>query len=219
MKSKLIKLKKKISLSLAKKFLSGEIKDLLSLRNDYLTRTGWINSLRQKECLDANKNPIAWFSYPALHFLESRLERGMNVFEFGSGNSTLYFASRCNSVYSVESDLDWFQLVSKKVKNLEKVRITHSQGKDYYEIRKEFDFDIVVIDGIYRNECCKSAIKMLSKSGVIILDNAERLEYNDGMNLLRKNGFKRVSFFGLAPLNHYAQDTSIFYRDNNCFNL
>ncbi len=178
-----------------------------------------MKSLKCGECLDTSGDPIPWFSYPALHFLESCLTKNMKIFEFGSGNSTLYFAKRCKSVVSFENKEEWVFRTKKLTKNLENVEVFWRDGVSYFQPETEEKFDVVVVDGLHRNECCESAVMLLREGGVIILDNAERAEYDAGEKFLLGLGFKRLGFFGLAPLNHYAQDTSIFYREGNCFGI
>jgi predicted O-methyltransferase YrrM len=43
---------------------------------------------------------------------------------------------------------------------------------DFYTFVPDIDFNIIVVDGILRNECLQHAIKLLSKKGgIIIADN------------------------------------------------
>lgn len=50
----------------------------------------------------------------------------MVVFEYGSGGSSLFFASRVNHLYSVEHDAAWFAAVQKKIqeKNIKNLSYT-----------------------------------------------------------------------------------------------
>src|SRR4051812_14883663 len=47
---------------------------------------------------------IPWFSYAAIDFLDAALRTNMTVFEYGSGGSTLFFAKRAKSVFTVEDN-------------------------------------------------------------------------------------------------------------------
>src|ERR1043165_4945404 len=58
---------------------------------------------------------IPWFSYAAIDFLEDFIKPHMSVFEYGSGGSTLFFARRAKSVWSIEDNPRWFDLVSRRV--------------------------------------------------------------------------------------------------------
>src|SRR5204862_8185927 len=53
---------------------------------------------------------LPWFSYAAIDFLKSYLRSEMQVFAFGSGGSTLFFAQHCKSVASVEDNAHWCEI-------------------------------------------------------------------------------------------------------------
>lgn len=57
--------------------------------------------------------PIPWYTYPTIDFLNNLDLRNVDIFEYGSGNSSIYFLNKGALVTSVEDDLDWF----KKIKN------------------------------------------------------------------------------------------------------
>jgi hypothetical protein len=52
-----------------------------------------------------------WLTFGAITFLEDLLTRQMNVFEYGSGGSTIFFSNRAASVVSVEHDQRWAEKV------------------------------------------------------------------------------------------------------------
>jgi hypothetical protein len=74
----------------------------------YLVQNGWFKSFKDKLPVDAEGKPLPWFTYPSILFLNERLTKTMNLFEYGTGNSTLYFASRVQQVISVEHDQRWY---------------------------------------------------------------------------------------------------------------
>ncbi|HAY39752.1 MAG TPA: FkbM family methyltransferase, partial [Desulfobacteraceae bacterium] len=80
-------------------------------------------------------------------------------------------------------------------------------------------FNIIVIDGRDRVNCAKNSLKALKGDGVIIWDNSEREYYQEGYSYLIQNGFRRLDFEGLGPIGIREWCTSIFYRDNNCFEI
>jgi len=80
-------------------------------------------------------------------------------------------------------------------------------------------FDIIIVDGIYRNECLIESVSYLSESGVIILDDSERQEYSEGISKVLGNKFKRVNFWGISPGYLYRKSTTIFYKNSNCINI
>jgi hypothetical protein len=52
-------------------------------------------------------SPTPWITYPARAFLDDVLLPDTKVFEYGAGNSTIYFRDRCAEVHSVEHDPKW----------------------------------------------------------------------------------------------------------------
>lgn len=197
-------------------------KMILSFKESgYLYEVGWFRSLEEKKPVDKDGNPIPWFTYPAIEFINSRLSKKLKVFEFGSGNSSLYLSMRVSFVYSVEHDKNWFNTLSIVDDNL-KLKLTSPDSPEIYtKPLEELDskFDIIIIDGLYRNECIKKSIEYLSEKGIIILDDSEREEYKDGINHLISKNFNRLDFWGLAPIVFLKKCTSIFYYDTNCLGI
>lgn len=199
------------------------LSSLISLRAwGYLLDLGWFNSFKSGNPVDKANNPIPWFTYPAVEFLTERLNNTMKVFEFGSGNSTLFFAERANQIISVEHNKDWYNKISKQSPANSKIiyaKADHSN--EYLDVLKMSNqkFNIIIVDGIYRNECLIESISYLSENGVIILDDSERLEYSEGINRILDNQFKRIDFWGISPGYLYRKATTIFYGATNCMNI
>ena len=47
---------------------------------------------------------MPWWSFSAIDFMSKQCRADQDVFEFGSGGSTLFFAKRCKTVTAVEDD-------------------------------------------------------------------------------------------------------------------
>jgi len=58
------------------------------------------------------KNP-PWLTPAAVEILDSILTKEMTGFEFGSGNSTIWIASRVKELTSIEHDKAWFEKIKK----------------------------------------------------------------------------------------------------------
>ncbi|MFZ1517646.1 MAG: class I SAM-dependent methyltransferase [Ignavibacteriaceae bacterium] len=196
---------------------------LLSQRSfGYLNEVGWFESFLLLQSVDKNKNPIPWFSYPFIDFLTPRLTKDLVLFEFGSGNSTLFFAKRVKEVISVEHNKEWYQIVnSTKPSNVKLIQTESDSVTDYvgYFSSLKEKVDIIIVDGLHRNECLINSINKLSENGVIILDDSERSEYCNGINFILGNGFKSLEFWGIAPTVLFKKCTTIFYKDKNCLNI
>ncbi len=63
----------------------------------------------RKKSADNLLTHYPWLAFGAIDFLEQWLHKEMNVFEYGSGSSTLFFAKRVNSVISIDHNKDWFK--------------------------------------------------------------------------------------------------------------
>ena len=84
----------------------------LAWKGKYLSEKGWLKSFRTKQSIDKNGNPLPWCTYSYIQFIEPRLTNAMDVFEFGCGNSTLWFARKVRSVRSVDHDKHWVEKIS-----------------------------------------------------------------------------------------------------------
>ena len=178
---------------------------LYSLRErGYLFDMGWFESYRQKAAVDRNGQPIPWITYPCLTFLEDRVRNEFVVFEYGSGNSTLWWAQRSNRVISCEHDPDWYAQVLPRIpENTELKHIALGYGGGAYSsLIKQYSkmFDVVFIDGRDRVNCVRNSLDALKPDGVLILDNSERPEYAQALELMHAAGFKRLDFVGPVPI-------------------
>src|ERR1700730_11376622 len=70
----------------------------------------WIWSFRHSYSLLDEGMP--WLPFEATNWLRSHVTRSMNVFEYGSGGSTIFLAGLAGRVYSVEHDENWSLRVS-----------------------------------------------------------------------------------------------------------
>lgn len=184
------------------------------LKND-----GWYLSFKTKKAVNKDGYPIPWFTYSSIKYIESKLKKSYSVFEYGSGSSTLWFSKYVASVTSVEHDKEWFDKTKEilpKNCNIELVEEANYASAIGNESTK---YHIIVIDGIDRTNCCIEAVKWIENDGIIIFDNSEREEYTPGKEYLVKNGFKELFFIGNLPVVSHYSCTSIYYREQNIFNI
>ena len=194
----------------------------LILFDEYLKKTGWYNSRNKNLPLDLELNPIPWYTYSSINFLNKRIKKGMKVFEFGSGNSTIWFANKGCIVTSIEHDQKWYLFLKKKLpSNVKYNYLPLSYNGEYCRSICKHDtlFDIIIIDGRDRVNCALNSINNLNKSGIIIWDNSDRKYYQEGFEFLKRNGFKRLEFNGHGPINTRFWETSIFYKEENCLEI
>jgi predicted O-methyltransferase YrrM len=146
----------------------------------------------------------------------------MAVFEYGSGNSTLWWSRRTTRVVSCEHDKVWYDVMRDRLPaNVEYKLVQLGNDGEYSSAiadRSE-QFDVIVIDGRDRVNCAKRSLSALKPDGVIVWDNSDRSEYDAGYEFLIENRFKRLDFWGMGPINTYGWCTSVFYRPLNCLDI
>lgn len=191
-------------------------------RDGYLGKTGWFVTFATRSAVDAKGEALPWLTYAAIEFLAPRVDAGMQVFEYGAGSSTLWWAQRVGRVTSCEHDAGWCA----RVRAMAPSNVT-LVAKEYEDVagyaRAALDsgrtYHVIVIDGRHRVECARNAVPALRREGVIIWDNSDRPEYHEGYDFLQSAGFRRLDFIGMGPINIQSWSTSVFYRSQNCLGL
>lgn len=181
-----------------------------------LLEDGWFRSYRTQQAVDKNGKAIPWCTYPFIHFLKPRLKSEFRVFEYGCGNSTLWYAERVKEIISVEHDHSWFQKIKDKLP--ENAAIVYKDLEEGYveEVSRHGLFDIIIIDGQKRPECAPWALQALKPDGVIIWDNSNREDFSTGSRVFTDNDFREIYFSGMSPICTFCSRTSVLYRNNNC---
>jgi hypothetical protein len=165
--------------------------------------------------VDAEGQPLPWYTYPAIEYLRQLDFSDKTVFEYGSGQSTLFWSAAANRVVSVEEDEVWHaKLAGQLPANCE--LILETDLARYPEVIRRFGdgFDVVVVDGAARGrtrlKCSREAIQHLHPGGLVILDNSDWLP--ESSRLLRESGLLQVDMTGFAPLIGHTQTTSLFFE-------
>ncbi|HIN85610.1 MAG TPA: hypothetical protein EYN06_03935 [Myxococcales bacterium] len=198
------------------------LSDLRLSQHSGLQELGWFRSYRERIPVNNDGDPLPWFTYPAITFIEGRVNSSMKVFEYGSGFSTLWWSKRVAQVVSCEGDKEWHARMNENSPaNSEVFYVDPEDGDAYARSSQRFEkhFDIGLIDGADRNRCARHIISALKDDGVIIWDNSDLDEFQEGYDHLISQGFKRIDFHGFGPINAYLWGTSIFYRPNNCMGI
>lgn len=190
-------------------------------RKGWLRDVGWFESFRTGAPVDAGGRPVPWLTYPAIAFLEGRVHPHFKVFEFGAGNSTMWWSERVTEVVSCEHDPEWYEQIRSRSPKNSRIELRSLKDGSYVSFIDEFParFDVVVIDGRERNECARRCLPALNASGVILWDNTDRARYAEGLAFLAEMGFRRIDFPGLTPGSIENAQTSILYRSDNCLGI
>jgi hypothetical protein len=203
-------------------FVFGKGLGLLYSKRSFLRNAGYVLSVRLKRPVRADGSPLPWMTYSAIAIFEKRLAPDATVFEFGSGNSTLFFARLVGKVVSVECDKEWYETLSRDLPPNAELILCHPYEREAYLAcltRQQQDFDVIVVDAEDREGCLHLASTRLSARGVIVLDDADRPPYQAEANRLITLGFKRLDFEGLKPGGIRSYATAVFYRPGNVLGI
>lgn len=129
-------------------------------------------------------------------FLDRHIEPTSVGFEWGAGASTIWFASRCLRLTSIEHQSAWFNRVSD---DLEKRGLASKVDLRLYEhspVTKmapgyvdaineisDSSLDFALVDGSKRIHCAMLSLIKIKPGGLLILDDANRYFQRDGSNL------------------------------------
>jgi hypothetical protein len=220
----MLKLLKRFGRAVLERTAAGrECLMLYDLRHwGYLHDVGYFESLRARLPIDREGAPIPWITYGSAMLLADRLDPQWSVFEWGSGNSTLWWAPRVKSVVSCEHDKMWYERMRDKVPSNVKLKfIELNPAGEYCRASQSYsaEFHVIVIDGRDRVNCARNCISALRPDGVVVWDNTGREKYQEGCDFLTTSGFRRLDFRGLTPANRHSDCTSVFYREDNCLRL
>jgi len=98
--------------------LIGRIRKKILRRNgrsfgaSYLDSYGWQASQKEARPIDESGKPVPWYTYPTLSVLTRIVSAQHRVFEYGCGNSSLWWAAHAQSVISVEHHPEWAAKIS-----------------------------------------------------------------------------------------------------------
>jgi hypothetical protein len=186
------------------------------------------------------RKPSPWLSFPAIDFINqwAQNQKGISVFEYGSGGSTLFWLSMNCQVVSIEHDPGWYAKLKEFVPEsaqldyrliepepCSKIPVEYNsrhpqyQYFDFQRYVTQIDpypdetFNLVLIDGRSRPYCIHHAAPKVRKGGLLILDNADTSYYlHDNRQSL--NLFKELKFIGVTPTLRWFTQTNVYLKEN-----
>ncbi len=207
--------------------ISKNLLKRFNTENNYLIKNGiwgsWLLSDEENFFFDSDEMINPWWAYSVTDFLKAKLRKNWTVFEWGSGNSTLFLSQHVKRVVSLEHNKEWYEKMNCCLpENVDLKYCPLDYDGDYCRaILEEKDkFDLIVIDGRDRVHCAENAAKKLNNNGVIIWDDTDVSYYRQGIDYLKKEGFKQLELSSLTyQLIGWKQVTSIFYKENNILEI
>lgn len=187
-----------------------------------LRRYGQFASIRCRSCVDAAGEAMPWYTYPAIEFLLNLQTERLSLFEYGSGNSTIWWTRRVADMVSIEHDPQWHAHVMERTRNAANLEYILSD-REAYEARITSyakAFDIVAIDGICRPGCAENALTHIARFGgtIVILDNSDWYPALTAF-VTRQLRWSRVDMSGFGPINDYTWTTSIWLNQEKAGGL
>lgn len=153
---------------------------------------------------------IPWMRYREIELIKDLILnlKPKASLEWGAGSGTEFFTNYisedCKWI-SVEHNQEWAESVAERNKKpnvsivfkgpnhestpgiyygLVDYRIndgTYEDFKDYIEYPSEHaPYDLILIDGRARTQCLRKSVDLLSKEGIVILHDANRVQYHEG---------------------------------------
>ena len=206
------------SIDFANKLIFGAdwelVSALLPFETNFFETSGWLRSIREAKPVDKEGNALPWLNYAAIDYIGSKINNNMVVMEWGCGFSTLWMAGRVKKISSVEDNHSWYSSIKNKLPI--NATVQYAEDKESYVnsiLKTDEIFDVIIIDGSYREECASICVQRLKKDGFIIFDNTDEEKFDQAVINLEVLGFNRIDFTGLIPSYAYKNCTSIFFKD------
>jgi hypothetical protein len=153
-----------------------------------------------------------WWNGRAVRYITEQLRPSDQVFEWGSGASTIWLCDHGAKVTSIEHDADWVEKVTSRCPAAV-IRAIPGSAEEYVGAIDEFadgSFDIVIVDGLFRPECLRRGASKVKPGGLLILDDTDQRQ----LARVRKTAlpqWKKVSFTGFKASKD-VRETTFFRR-------
>jgi hypothetical protein len=127
---------------------------------------------------------LPWITFSAIDRLNRIINPDMEVFEYGSGGSTLFWASRVRHITSVEHDREWFEKMQGELQGSNKSNIRYlliepQPDADYQKKDYRVPEDYISSGGNYRGKNFENYVKAIDMYpdrhfDVIVIDGRAR---------------------------------------------
>jgi hypothetical protein len=121
-----------------------------------------------------------WLGFSAIRCIDYLLQPHWRLLEFGSGNSTVWFARRVSRIVSIETNAEWHRRVKALLvhRGLSERVETHLVPASLEGVSATLsrDFDFALVDGeTSRHVAAALAVAAVKPGGYVYLDNSDGL--------------------------------------------
>lgn len=144
-----------------------------------MNKENWLQSPNEWQFVDPTNGFI--FPWLTLDFLEHLITFDISewrVFESGTGCGTLWWAIKCKEVITLETNKNWFDKTrcfaeEKSITNIEFNLVEPVNEKAYLNVlqRQQQKFDVVIVDGIFRDQLAATSECHIKSGGLLVVDN------------------------------------------------
>jgi hypothetical protein len=164
-----------------------------------------------------DKRPdLPWISYDAQRVIAGFLMPDSKVLEFGSGMSTIWYARHAGHVWAFEHFKPWYDIVAAQIRQQGNVDYHLATTEEAYcQSSPDQDYDLIMIDGRWREVCARYALEHLAPGGMIYLDNSDKyigdetgdvpLAQQILLDFAREKGLPVREFTDFAPTQLFVQ--------------
>ena len=175
---------------------------------------------------------IPWFSYGAIDYLACAITPDWQVFEYGSGGSTVFFARRAAHVVCVENDAAWHTKVQEHLQRSGLTNVDcqlhafgdaeagHFEALPYFHALEAGRFNLIVVDGFcgfgtgrygkLRPHAFARACAAVKRPGMVVLD--DYWMFPEAPSLA--GGVEPEVFEGVGPCRYGVTSTAVFRFEN-----
>ena len=161
-------------------------------------------------------NFLPWYNWQLIKFLRGYLRPEMDVFEYGIGRSTLFYAQRTKLVHSTETRTEWIEFVQDNARTLGLSNIKILPCDDVRKFPEGIahfgqQYDIIIIDSYERMKCLTQSFACLKPNGILILDNSERGNLKDAPSIAGQHGLNILhKFCDIGPHRSGISEAIVF---------
>lgn len=158
---------------------------------------------------DLEGRTMPWWTRPSLEWLASLPLKELTIFEYGCGISSMWFIHNVFASFGVDHNVDWLPDEDGYWYTTSKKEYINSPGHIDAALRK---YDLIIIDGIHRDECTEYALQWLKPGAYLICDNFEQASADLAHWPKTRELTKNMPFTLYKEPSHYDWVTAVFHN-------